>query len=330
MRILSELDAPSMVQVLAETGFRTPGAGSSREEVFRAVRPALEQALREGRDGWAVGSVGPSQAPRQSAPPAAPVMQAASRPGTHSGAARETIASVFRSAEVAVAPLGGAPLEMRGSLQMIAAQGLQHETVAFGFDDIPGRFNLPATLHDVARLHEAAAAAAAIESTRANLVAWASGERVGVREMSEWIPDSVQRLLQGSVSVEAAELLVGSVRNGAIEKHARNLGGSMVGELLASQGVDLTAPTVAQQAERLELRVKVPDLQRGQYFGDVVAIDHRASMVRVSREECVELPHKALGLERRPQLGDQLHLSYKAGALSVNWASRLGRAEPTR
>ncbi|RWA45612.1 hypothetical protein AU476_00850 [Cupriavidus sp. UYMSc13B] len=229
--------------------------------------------------------------------------------------ATEMIQAVLKVPTVRVTPLGDHPFAQRASLQMVAAQALQKSVLGFGFDGLPGKYVVPVPMAEVVELHREATVEVAAQSTRAGLLAWASGSKV--TGLSEWVPDSVQRLLHGSVSRDAAEIVVSSLNSGSIARHAQEYGLHGIANLLAAKGLDLNAPTIGEQAQEMGLQIKEPDRERGQYFGTVVAQDHRASLIKVKRDEAIELPFAKMP-GGRPRIGEALRLGFKAGALSVS------------
>lgn len=327
MDLLRSMDAQGMGQVLREVGFKVDEhlIAQGRAAVFEGVKDDLQAALEQGVDGTGlrkteVGTKYAATMQRAERPVQPHVAAGADFAGDRQAA--EMIQAVLLAPVVRVAPLGGEPFPQRASLQMVAAQALQKGVLGFGFDGLPGKYAVPAPMADVVELHRQAAIEVAAQSTRAGLVAWASGAKV--TGLSEWVPDSVQRLLHGSVSQEAAEIVVGGLTNGSVARHAQEYGIHGIAGLLASKGLDLDAPTVGEQAQEQGLQIKEPDRERGQYFGTVVARDHRACLIKVNRNDAIELSFQGLSGER-PQVGDLMRLGYKTGELTVSKAPRQGR-----
>ena len=336
MGLLKSMDAQGMAQVLQEAGFPVSGLAvmQGRDAVFAGAKQSLQSALQRGVDGWAQPGRRPAPSRNdvggQRAQPTGAgqtVPKARLEANAEGLTAAEMVQSILSSPSVRVLPAGDVPLHQRPALQMVAGQALQKRVLGFGFDGVPGKFDVPAPLAEVAKLHHEAASAVAVESARTGLAAWAAGARV--TNLSEWVPDSVQRLLHGSVSPDAAKIIVNAISNGTLAAHAREYGVHGIADLLSDRGLDVNAPTVDQLAATLEVRIKAPDRERGQYFGDVVAQDHRASLIKVNRGEAIELPHAAIPGER-PKVGDQMRLNYKAGALTVSKTERLGRSDHSR
>lgn len=329
MVLLQSMEAKGMAYVLQEAGFHVSGSTVSKghRAVLAEVQPALDAALRNGLDGRALARATPVLRGDVDIAPGPVGHRSEESHATGARSAADLVRAVFRGPSVRVVTLGAEPLHARTSLQMVAAQALRKRVQGFGFDGIPGKFDVSASMAEVVELHRCAASAVAVESTKSSLVEWASGEKVS--ELSEWVPDSVQRLLHGSLSRDAAALVVSGIASGTIARHAREFGNSGIAELLAAQGLDVTAPTVQEQATELGITVTRPDTQRGQYFGDVVAQDHRASLVKVNRVNAIELAHTEAGVSR-PRIGELLRLSFKGGALTVSKAERPGRSHVAR
>lgn len=324
MDLLKSMDVQGMADVLRETGFPVAEhlVAQGRNALFGGVRNDLQAALSRGVDGH-----GLQQA--DSAKTLAPVKQdTPARVGKnlHLGSdfagdphAAHAVQAILQAPQVRVIPLGDQPVHQRASLQMIAAQALQKEVLGFGFDGVPGKFEVPVDMAEVVELHRHAAREVATESTRAGLLAWASGRKV--TQLSEWVPDSVQRLLNGSVFHDAAEVVVSGLNSGSIARHAQEYGAHGITRLLAQKGLDVNAPTLAEQAREMGVQIKEPDRERGQYFGTVVAQDHRASLIKVNRDEGVELPFGATP-GARPKVGEALRLDFNAGVLNVSTKSQ--------
>ncbi len=320
MDLLKSMDAHSMAQVLREANFKVDErlVARGRAAVFESVKGDLQAALTKGVDGSGLRKAGTGIQRETNGR----VAQEAARPRVAAGTdfagdhrAADLIQSVLKAPMVRVATLGDQPLPQRASLQMVAAQALQKGVLGFGFDGLPGKYAVPAPMADVVELHRQAAIEVATQTTRAGLLAWTSGTKV--TGLSEWVPDSVQRLLHGSVSRDAAEIVVSGLTSGSIARHAQEYGLHGVANLLAASGLDPNAPTIGEQAQEMGLQIKEPDRERGQYFGTVVAQDHRASLIKVKRDEAIELPFAQMpGV--RPRVGEALRLGFKAGTLSVS------------
>lgn len=320
MDLLKSMDAQSMAQVLRETNFKVDEklVARGRAAVFESVKGDLQAALTKGVDGSGLRKVevgGQRETTGQGSKEVARPHVAADNdfPGDHRAA--ELIQAVLKAPLVRVATLGDQPLPQRAALQMVAAQALQKGVLGFGFDGLPGKYAVPAPMADVVELHRQAAIEVATQTTRAGLLAWASGAKV--TGLSEWVPDSVQRLLHGGVSQDAAEIVVSGLTSGSIARHAQEYGLHGVANLLAASGLDPNAPTVGELAQEMGLQIKEPDRERGQYFGTVVAQDHRASLIKVKRDEAIELPFAQMP-GARPRIGEALRLGFKAGTLSVS------------
>lgn len=226
----------------------------------------------------------------------------------------QKIQAILKCSTIRITHLGQSPFFERASLQMIAAQALQKGILGFSFDGLAGKYEVTAPLSDVLQLHKHAAFEVATESTRSGFINWASGNKAS--EISEWVPDSVQRLLSGSISLDAAKIVASGLNSGSIARHAEQFGSHGIARILADRGLDVNAPTLQEQAAELGLLVKEPDRQRGQYFGAVVAQDHRSSLIKVNHDEAVELSISE-SRDTKMKIGDVLRLSFKAGVLGI-------------
>lgn len=238
--------------------------------------------------------------------------------------AATAIQRLMQSSSVSVDLLGDAAPGVRGALLLVAGQALRDGRQGFGFDGIPGKYEVPLSMVAVLDLHRDAAHAVASASARSALGVWVAGGKV--RELNEWVPDSVQRLLHGSVSLAAAEVVVDAIESGAMGRHAGDIGDHTFTRLLADQGFDVRAPSVKYQAEALDLVMVEPDRNRGQYIGPVAGLDHRAALIKFNRTTAIELPFAALADgQNRPVMGDMVRLGFRNGLLTVAVADRAGR-----
>lgn len=334
MDVLHSMDVNGVAATLREVGFAVSPEIEARGTVavLADVQRDLNDAIELRVDGRGLAAARANLFASVAGPEAGVNSFAAkerradrvvdSAPGTPLGfagnlSALQVVQRVMGSKTVSVDLLGDAEVGERTSLALIAGQAMQKGIQGFGFEGVAGKFQVPMTMQEMAALHKAAARDVAIEAARGALGVWANEGRVG--EVVEWVPNSVQRLLHGSVSVESAAAIVSAIQGGEIGQHGEAAGAHAFSRLLAEQGYDVNAPTVAEQAEKLGLTVIEPNTERGQYFGPVVGKDHRAALVKSSREAAVDLPFSALppGVER-PEMGDMVRMRFTKGELAVS------------
>lgn len=314
MDVLDPLDVSDLADVLRETGFPVSEGAieRGRDAVLGSVQAELIEAVERRVDGFEVGAGRPVPVRR--------MLGGAKAPGEGfrgEAAAIDAIQRVWASRAVEVDLLGDLVPAQRVSLQCVAAQAMDAGVLGFGFDGLAGKFRVPFGLHDVVALHEAAAASVAVEAVREGIDTWRRGGRVG--EMSRWVPDSVQRVLQGSLSEESAQVLARSIDDGGVARYAGEAGVHMISQTLAEKGLDVSAPTIDMQAETLGLVVAQPTGHRDKYVGTVVGVDHRAALVKYARGLAVEVPFAALGeRQERLGLGDMARIDIRKGVMSVH------------
>lgn len=234
------------------------------------------------------------------------------------------VQKVMSSSEIKVDLLGDAKIEERSSLLFIAGQALQKGVQGFAFDGIPGKYEVPLSMAEMVALNHHAAKSVALESARTALGEWVDDKKV--TQLSEWVPDSIQQLFRSSVSLSAASTLVNAIEGGSIAKHAGGIGTHAFGRLMSENGINVNAVTVAQQAVDQGLTLIEPDSNRGLYVGPVVGMDHRAYLIKYSREKAVELPFKDLPKDiEKPNIGDSLRLKFKGGEVTVAVAERTNK-----
>lgn len=327
MGLLKQLNARQVAAVLAEIGFRVDESQieRGRAAVFSSVQADVSKALVLGVDGVGLArglrGLNFSQIEVFGSGRNDWVLGFGSDEFSGDLEAATVIQGVFRADSVSVDLLGEEAACNRSSLRMVAAQALRCELQGFSFEGVPGKYAIDLPLREVLDVHREAVAAFAVECVRSALGAWAQGTKVP--QIDTWVPDSVQRMLAGNASVDAAHALLVALDSGAIERHGREIGGHGFESLLSAQGVNANVKTVGEMAHESGLAVKPVDRQRGQYFGPVLAVDHRAALVKVTRHEAIELDFGELPSDRaRPQAGDTLRIGFKAGVLSFTSAGR--------
>lgn len=325
MAVVKGLDARGLIQALEQAGFSVgPGlAGLDRAAIFDGVKDDLGSALVLGVDGHSLRS---SRMPTSFAAKdvgSGSLGSLSFGPADFDGdyEAARVIQGVLRASRISVALIGDVVPSGRASLLMVAGQSLMANVQGFGFEGVAGKYEVPLTLHDMVALHQSAAVAVARESACSGVGQWAAGRLV--TQLHSWVPDTVQRLLMGPVSFDAAQAVVGSIESRGFESHASDIGLHGITSMLLANGLDIDAPTIEQQAGELGLVVREPNRERGQHFGTVMGVDHRAGLVKVTRTDALELPFSALASgQARPVLGDSVHMSFKSGKLAVKVAER--------
>lgn len=232
--------------------------------------------------------------------------------------ALQLIQSVLSAADVEVGLAGSASLDARASLQFIAVQAIERGVSGFAIEGVRGKYALPDSvdLAGLRALHTVAGGAFAEAEVRATLPGWANGK--GVARLSDLVPESVARLLRGSPTLEGAEAIQKALLGGEVRTFGAQHGVQQTGQVLLGQGVRIDAPTIEQMVEDAGLKLKDLDYQRGAYVGPIVVQDHRASVVKCSRDEAIILAHRDIphGVNK-PEKGDMVRLKYSGGALGV-------------
>jgi len=306
MALVRSLNAWELSNALSGAGFFVdPGLVSQgRSAVYASVKRDLETALTYRCNGFNLKKTHAVANQNE------PLLE----PG-------HVIQKVMKASSVHVDILGPSSGIERASVQLIAGQGLNKGIQGFGFEGIDGKYQVPLTLEEVVDAHRIAARNIAVESLRTGVAKWAAQEKVN--DLSELVPDSMQRLLHGSTSLQAAQIFINAIKNGSVAAHAEEIGLHSITDLLAKQGLDINAPTISEQASEIDLKIKDPDRNRGQYFGAVVALDHRAALVKFTRTEAIELPFSAMRTDQaKPRIGDAMHISFKNGVITASPAAR--------
>lgn len=332
MSLLNSLDDQSMTDALLQSGFSVHIA-DGREAVFSGVKEQLALALSSRMDGFGLEAArnAPQEVKQRSFAAKEVATQMKDAPLDFSPEdfdgdfeAAKVVQRVMRSSGVAVDLLGDGAPGSRGSLLLVAGQAMKKGVQGFGFDGLPGKYEVPLEMADLVELHRESARAVAITSARIGLGSWARGEKIDV--LDDWVPDSVQRLLHSSLSLDTAKSLVSAIKDGGIAEHAGQIGDHAFSNLLRAQGLDPNAKKVEEQAKEQGFIVQEPNRQRGQYFGPVVAVDHRAALVKYARNNVIILSFIDLPKDQpRPSMKDSVRLAYKDGNVSVAFSGREGR-----
>lgn len=322
LEILGKMDARTTAACLREVGIYVPDDAVARghDAILAEVQPDINAAIAAQIDGFGLAR---KRMPRQQALVAAkPVIEELN--GTGFANAAQAIQRLMRVEHIDVQMFGQAKASERPSLLFVAGQALQKQVQGFAFEGIDGKYDVPISMPEMLDLHREAARAVGEESARTALGVWVTGGKVG--PISEWVPDSVQKLLYGSVSVDSASSLVEAIKGGMVGRNAAAFGIHGFTALLAGQGLDVNAKTVAMQAADLGLDIVEPDRQRGQYVGPMVGSDHRAALVKFNRKSVLELPFAELAEgQEKPNVGDRIRMGFKNGALTVSVAPSVER-----
>lgn len=347
MDLLKSMDAQGVAESLRDAGFLVNGAlvAQGRSAVFESIKPDLSAAMDLKVDGFGLARARarakfmpqPEQGTSVMGTPfvakVSPVVAAAAKPASPLPATAQMMAdmdavkiiqAVMHSSSITVDLLGQSTLRERSSLMLVAAQGLQKGIQGFGFEGIEGKYQVPLRLDEIVSLHQDAARAVATESTQLGLASWINGKKV--TDLNAWVPDSVQRMLYGSVSLASAKIVMQAITQGGIDSHAGDIGLHEISGLLSAQGLDPNAPTVNTQINNLGLSVVKPNSDRGRYAGPVIALDHRAAMIKFSRNEVIELSLSALAKDNiKIKLNDKVRMEFDSGSLNVRVDERLAR-----
>ena len=328
LSLLNGMSAREMATALSEAGFGNPSGIDelNRDAVLDEIDPDLADACALKVDGFALGDMRRTNLSRR------PLKDFAAKdldmgiPSDYPGdvEAAKGIQTVLNVGKISVSLLGDTQSENRSSLLFVAAQALGQNRQGFAFDGIPGKFEVPLSMTEVITLNRHAVETVAVESVRTSVAKWVEGKKT--HDVSDWVPDSIRNLFRSNLSIGNVSAIVSAIDGGVIAKHAGDIGEHTFGRLLMEQGIDVNAPTVQELADRQGLAIVKPDTDRGQYVGSVVGVDHRACIVKYSRDKAIEVAFKELPQRvTKPQVGETMHVKFKAGAMTVGVAERASR-----
>lgn len=323
--ILDSLDLADAADALREVGFNVSNVAVKlgRQTLMSSVQTELNAALAAQVDGYGLKKIKLREKPTNQRSAESPVHD------FETSNASLAIQRLMKAGDIEVSLFGTAPLPQRGSLQFIAGQALKQHVQGFGFEGLDGKYTVDATLPDMVKLHEEAARNYAQQTARMALTKWARGEKISA--MTEWIPESVQRLLMNSLSVDSAVGIVQSIKSEVVGQHASEYGAHGFATIMADQGFDVNAKTISMQAEELGLEIVEPDRQRGQYIGQSVGQDHRSALLKFNRNQALELPFAAIAEgQLKPAIGDRVRMGFKNEILTVSVAPLAERTSVSR
>jgi hypothetical protein len=232
--------------------------------------------------------------------------------------ALKAIQAVLSAPDVEVGLAGAASLDSRASLQFVAAQAIERGVSGFAVDGVTGKFRLPdsADLPSLKDLYSVSGGALAEAEVRAIVPGWASGKTP--QRLPSVVPEGVARVLRGSPTLQGVELIRSELAAGSVRDYGAQQGVQQATHALTAQGVRLDAPNAERLIEQAGLKLTAPDRQRGQYVGPVVAVDHRASVVKWSRDSAIVISHRELPEGgARPEKGDTLRVKFSGGQAAV-------------
>lgn len=315
--LMRSMDVAALARSLRETGMNVSleDPTPTQASVFESVRADLQEGLALKTDGHGLNRW----------------RQSIKKDKSQDNAAR-TIQRLLRHSRVHISLAGPDRPAQRASLQFIAGQALGADIQGFGFDGIQGKYQVSFGLHEVMELHGEAARAVAKETAQSSLARWANGDKVNLGGHAHLIGDSVQQRLAGSVSLASAKALVDAIANGTLENRAQEVGMHQFTGMMARLGLDVSSKTVEQQAAALGMNLREADRERGTYFGPVVGQDHRASLVKITRQDdALVIPFADLPRgQAKPHVGDAVALRYNAGELTITIAKAVERAGAAR
>lgn len=339
MSVLVPLEPKELANALRQCGFMVQSEveRKGRNQIILSVQEKLVEAIGFKANGFELDSMGSSLdftkngiAANTEKHFAAPLQESAdtldftSLDFTGDPEALKTIQEVMSSKTVMVELLGDEFLEQRASLNFIASESLQKKIQAFGFEDIAGKYMLDASLGEMKELYANAGKNIVENEVRHKLHDWAEGK--AITHIHDFVGDDVQRVLHGPVTVEGVKNIVSGLESGEVGNRGRDMAGMGFSEMMRQQGIDVNQPTVEEQAAKLGMKVVEPDLEKGQYIGPVIGVDHRAAIVRYAKDKVVVLPFKDVPKDQSVRLDEMVSVKYRAGELQLAPAQAVTQA----
>ena len=223
MDLLNAMDSASMSAALREAGFGvSPGIEErGREAVLLAVERDVIDAIGLRVDGFGLQEYRSQLSFAAKETPVDDSLDFTSLDFTGNIRAARAIQGVLRANAVTLDLFGDADASDRGALLFVAGNALEHGVQGFGFDGVAGKYEVPLSMSEMVDLHGNAAKAVALESVCTELGTWVAGSKVGV--LSLLVPDSTQRTMFGSLTLDSVNSVVSVIKNGSIGNHAENI-----------------------------------------------------------------------------------------------------------
>lgn len=99
-----------------------------------------------------------------------------------------------------------------------------------------------------------------------------------------------------------------------------------VKQVIAAKNLEVDTVTFDAEIKQFGWLKREPNRQRGNYFGQVVALNHQACLIKWNATEVIELPFSALAEgQSKPMFGDSYRMVFKDDVLVVTLAERSGR-----
>lgn len=314
LEMLGSLNNNGARSVLVQAGF-TPRATGGRRAMLESVQNDLIRAARGKMTGVELRQM--DEAPGQNIPAAKKVVFPEAAVATSFQRAVAALQGVLSAEEVEIGVAGPDGLDGRQALLFIGGQAIERGVSGFAIEGVAGKFQLPESvdLPGLRAIYGAAGASLAEHEVRSVFPKWAAEK--GVPRLSDLVHESTVTLLHGAVSVSHAEDIRTALDNGAVAEFGATQGIKLAGQTLEQQGVRIDAPPLEQLIA--ESGMRIVNASRGQFVGPVVAQDHRASVVKASRDTAIVVRHKDLpaGVPK-PEKGDAMLVKFSGGQMMVN------------
>jgi hypothetical protein len=100
-----------------------------------------------------------------------------------------------------------------------------------------------------------------------------------------------------------------------------------INEIVGTKDTYGNGMAAIELARRYGWEMVEPNRLRGQYFGQVVALEHHVAIVKIANIRMLELPFGAMAVteEQSPKLGDSVRMGFKDGVLTATVTRRSRR-----
>lgn len=134
----------------------------------------------------------------------------------------------------------------------------------------------------------------------------------------------VETLKAAVLALAAREAMIREIMDAEREQILNEL--DAIQQAIAARNLEVDTVTFDAEIKQFGWLKKEPNRQLGNYFGQVVALNHHACLIKWNATEVIELPFSALAEgQSKPIFGDSVRMVFKDDVLVVSPAERFGR-----
>ena len=134
----------------------------------------------------------------------------------------------------------------------------------------------------------------------------------------------VETLKAAVLALAAREAMIREIMNAEREQILNEL--DAIQQAIAARNLEVDTVTFDAEIKQFGWLKKEPNRQQGNYFGQVVALNHHACLIKCNATDVIELPFSALAEgQSKPMRRDSVRMVFKENVLIVSLSERFGR-----